>query len=99
MSGRVGVNIDLNLGILVMKSLEQRGQPMVAGIAFRAQANDAARAAVETFNLSFRTTQLPEYTTRAQQQLLSRGREHHLLPQPEEERRAQFFLRIAQLMN
>ena len=63
-----------------MKLVQHRGQPVIAGVAFRAQPDLTPRSAVESLDLDFGSAQFVEHPARACDQPLPGGVSTIFLP-------------------
>src|SRR5262245_60296972 len=78
--------------------LEQRWQPMIAGVALGAEAQHPALAPGHSLYFPARALKLAAHDLRRAQQAFAGRREDHLLAQPAKQGRPQAFLDDPQLM-
>ena len=84
--------------MLPLEARQHRAEPVVAGVALRADADDAAAIAGEPPDVVFGALDLAEHAPRRLEHATAGGGEHHPAPEPHEQRRAQPRLNVAQLM-
>ena len=81
---RFHVNGDFNLGKASMKVSQHRRQPVIAGVALRAEPDYTMGIAVESENFLFRSFEIFQNAPRHLYQFLSLGRQRHSLSQSQE---------------
>ena len=84
--------------MLSVERRQQRRQPVIAGVALRADADDAVAMARETAHVLFGALDVAEHTAGGLEHPPAGRGEHHAAAEADEERRAEPRLDVAQLV-